>query len=184
MPFPGQKKIWLRGRKQGCLGINLVKPQHRVSSQDSQGRAPYAVWTGRKNVTDSCGAIQPRTCARKGGAAESPKPLHSPESSHEAGRTLGRSPGGRAFMWARPTPAPPPRLTLGPRPPGPPRCLLSGVPLCSPTRSHGWKVGVTGATPAAGCRGPRRPSATLRPYPRRPGAARPQGARAHCGAGE
>lgn len=135
-------------------------------------------------MTDNCGATKPRTCGRRGGAAESPTPLHSPESSQEAGRTLGRSLGGRALTWAGPFTAPPRSLTLGPGPPGLPAACCPGSSQCSPACSHGWKVGVTGATPAAGCRGPRRPPATVRPYPRRPGAARPQGARAHCGAGK
>lgn len=65
---------------------------------------------------------------RKGGAVESPTPLQSPVPLERAGRTLGGSHGGWALMWAGPTPALPRRLTLGPGPPRPPRCPLSGVP--------------------------------------------------------
>lgn len=89
-------------------------------------------------------------------------------------RWAGRPAVGVASADRSPPRVPTPRSPDLVRPPGSPPPLRARR---ARLRTHGREGAVAAATAAAGRRRPRRPPAAVRPHPRHPGAARPQGAR-------
>lgn len=135
--------------------------------------------------------VSRRGCAgRKGEGGPSPPVLRLGRRGESAAASLTCARGGpgggrggssvRQGAWpavdrARPRPAPGAYgAAPGPRPPGSPPPLRQR--LAARATAHGREDAAAAVAVAAGRGGPRGPPAAVHPHPRRPGAARPQGA--------